>query len=62
VNNERLFTKKHEWVEVNEDRTIGTVGISSYAQEALGDVVFVQLPEVDEKVFKKLLVTQRDGF
>ncbi|CAH0545893.1 unnamed protein product [Brassicogethes aeneus] len=41
---ERLFTQKHEWVTV--DGNIGTVGISKYAQEALGDVVYAQLPEV----------------
>lgn len=41
---ERKFTKKHEWVSVQGD--IGTVGISNYAQEALGDVVYAQLPDV----------------
>lgn len=41
---ERKFTKKHEWVAV--DGEVGTVGISNYAQEALGDVVYAQLPDV----------------
>ncbi|KAJ8924622.1 hypothetical protein NQ315_000772 [Exocentrus adspersus] len=41
----RVFTEKHEWVEVSDK--IGTVGISQYAQEALGDVVYAQLPDVD---------------
>ncbi len=36
------FTKDHEWVELNGD--IATVGISAYAAEQLGDVVFVELP------------------
>jgi glycine cleavage system H protein len=45
---DRFYTKKHEWVSVVDD--LGTVGISNHAQEALGDVVFVQLPEVDDKV------------
>ncbi|XP_037933950.1 glycine cleavage system H protein, mitochondrial [Teleopsis dalmanni] len=40
---ERRYTNKHEWVEV--EGVIGTVGISNYAQEALGDVVFAQLPD-----------------
>jgi len=40
---ERRFTDKHEWVVI--EGQIGTVGISNYAQEALGDVVFAQLPE-----------------
>ncbi|EDV39756.1 uncharacterized protein Dana_GF10174 [Drosophila ananassae] len=41
---ERRYTVKHEWVEVEEGNK-AVVGISSYAQEALGDVVFAQLPE-----------------
>lgn len=41
---ERKFSKKHEWVLL--DGQIGTVGISNYAQEALGDVVYAQLPDV----------------
>ncbi|XP_045766520.1 glycine cleavage system H protein, mitochondrial-like [Maniola jurtina] len=40
---ERKFTEGHEWVVVEND--IGTVGISNYAQESLGDVVFAQLPD-----------------
>ncbi|XP_045510090.1 glycine cleavage system H protein-like [Colias croceus] len=44
----RLYTKKHEWVSV--DGGIGTVGISDYAQEALGEVVFAQLPEVGKEI------------
>jgi glycine cleavage system H protein len=38
------FTKDHEWVKVTGDE--GVVGISDYAQHALGDVVFVELPAV----------------
>lgn len=41
---ERRYTDKHEWVELL-DANKAIVGISSYAQEALGDVVFAQLPE-----------------
>lgn len=44
------FTKKHEYVDVSEDKTTGTVGITHYAQEALGDVVYAQLPEADTSV------------
>ncbi|XP_046395587.1 glycine cleavage system H protein [Ischnura elegans] len=40
----RKFTDKHEWVLV--EGKIGTVGISNYAQELLGDIVYAQLPEV----------------
>ena len=46
-----LFTAKHEWVTMVEGKEgVATVGISNYAQEALGDVVFAQLPEVNDKV------------
>ena len=38
------YTEDHEWVSVEGDT--GTVGISDYAQKQLGDVVFVELPEV----------------
>lgn len=40
------YTKSHEWVRDNGDGTI-TVGITDHAQELLGDVVYVELPEVD---------------
>ena len=40
------FTSDHEWVSV-EDNNIAIVGITDYAQSELGDVVFVELPEVD---------------
>ena len=39
---ERRYTKDHEWIELNG--SVGTVGITNYAQEQLGDVVFVELP------------------
>ncbi len=39
----RYFTEDHEWVDVDGD--IGTVGISDHAQEQLGDIVFVDVPE-----------------
>lgn len=46
---ERLYTKTHEWVENDGDGTV-TVGITDYAQGALGDLVFVELPEVGNKL------------
>uniref|UniRef100_A0A8C6YIH6 Glycine cleavage system H protein n=1 Tax=Nothoprocta perdicaria TaxID=30464 RepID=A0A8C6YIH6_NOTPE len=46
----RKFTDKHEWISV--DNGIGTVGISNFAQEALGDVVYCSLPEVGTKLNK----------
>lgn len=43
--NEARFTEEHAWVRIDDDG-IATVGISDYAQEQLGDVVYVQLPDV----------------
>ena len=40
------YTKEHEWIEV--DGTKGTVGITDYAQNSLGDIVFVDLPKVGD--------------
>ncbi len=44
----RLYSREHEWIDVDDG--IGTVGISDYAQEQLGDVVFVELPESGREV------------
>lgn len=42
------YTKEHEWIKVDGERV--TIGITDYAQKELGDVVFVDLPGVGEKV------------
>jgi len=42
------FTKDHEWISV--DGTTGTVGITDYAQHALGDIVFVEVPEAGREL------------
>ncbi len=42
------FTESHEWILV--DGTLATVGVSDYAQQELGDIVFVELPEVGKSV------------
>lgn len=44
------FTSDHEWVRIEGD--IGVVGITEYAQEQLGDIVFVELPEVGAQLEK----------
>ena len=44
------FTPEHEWVSVTDG--VGAVGITDYAQQQLGDVVFVELPEVGATVAK----------
>ena len=47
----RKYTDKHEWIEM--EGKVGTVGISHYAQDALGDVVYAQLPDVGQDVTQK---------
>jgi glycine cleavage system H protein len=42
------FTKDHEWIEVAGE--VATIGVTAYAAEQLGDVVFVELPEVGKSV------------
>ena len=53
---EAKYTKDHEWVRLEEGgektKTIGIVGITDFAQEQLGDIVFVELPEVGLTVQK----------
>ena len=46
-----LFTADHEWINI-EDHDAATVGITQHAQDALGDVVFVDLPEVGARFAK----------
>jgi glycine cleavage system H protein len=43
-----LFSKEHEWLKVHGD--VGTVGITDYAQNALGDIVYVELPRVGQQI------------
>ena len=46
---ELKYTEEHEWLRLDEDGSV-TVGITDYAQEQLGDVVYVELPEVGSKL------------
>lgn len=46
---ELRYAESHEWARVEDDGTV-TIGISDHAQEALGDVVYVELPELDAAV------------
>ena len=45
---ELKYARTHEWVK--EEDGIYTIGLTDYAQDALGDIVFVNLPEVDDEV------------
>ena len=53
-----LYTEEHEWVRVKGDSV--TIGISDYAQQALGDITFVELPETGNQVvqFEDLAVIE----
>ena len=44
------YTEEHEWISMDSD--IGTVGITDYAQSQLGDIVFVELPDVGQNLQK----------
>lgn len=54
VPEEYYYTKDHEWAQVDEN--VVTVGITEYAQDALGEIVYVELPEEGQKV------TQSESF
>ena len=43
------YTNEHEWLRQEEDGTV-TIGITDHAQSALGDLVYVELPEIDQEV------------
>jgi len=47
---ELRYSREHEWVAVEEN--IATIGITDYAQDQLGDIVYVELPEVSTQVIK----------
>lgn len=48
IPNDLRYSKTHEWVRVEDDNTI-TIGITDHAQNLLGDLVFVELPETNKK-------------
>jgi glycine cleavage system H protein len=51
VNPEDLrYTAEHEWVRLTDDGSTAQIGITDYAQDALGDIVYVQLPDVGDEV------------
>ena len=50
------YTEEHEWVKISEGRAL--IGITDFAQDALGDVVFVQLPEVGVSVLRSVGIAE----
>jgi glycine cleavage system H protein len=47
---EKKYTEDHEWIELSNDGKTATLGISEYAANALGDVVYIELPEEDLEI------------
>ena len=43
-----IYTEEHEWVRVTEENAI--IGITDFAQSQLGDIIFLELPDVDDKI------------
>ena len=50
IPNELQFTKEHEWVSPTSSENVYRVGITDFAQSALGDIVYVQLPKLGQSV------------
>ncbi|KAI0891539.1 glycine cleavage system H protein-like protein [Annulohypoxylon nitens] len=50
IRDARKYTKDHEWIDLNLNKKEGVIGISEYAAEELGDVVYVELPEEGKEV------------
>ena len=48
VSNENFYTREHEWVRIEGNKA--EIGITYHAQKALGDIVFVELPEIDVEI------------
>ncbi len=49
IPNELKYSKEHEWIRIEEDGS-ATIGITQHAQELLGDMVYVELPEVGDEI------------
>jgi glycine cleavage system H protein len=50
IPNELQYTKEHEWVAVTSNPNVVRFGITDYAQEALGDIVYIQMPKVGQSI------------
>ncbi len=44
----KYYTETHEWIEIKGD--VGTVGVTNYAQNELGEIVYIELPKVEQNV------------
>ena len=48
IPNDRKYTREHDWVKIEDG--VAILGITDHAQEALGDIVYVELPDVDSEI------------
>lgn len=47
---ELLYTQDHEWIKLSEDGKTALIGITDFAQDQLGDIVYIGLPEIEDEV------------
>jgi glycine cleavage system H protein len=47
------YTREHEWARIDEKKMVATIGVTDFAQEQLGDVVYVELPEEGAEIKKE---------
>ena len=50
-----LYTEEHEYVKSTDDEGVVTIGITDYAQSELGDIVFIELPQIGANFGKQLV-------
>ena len=55
IPNDLKYTKEHEWININD--SLGTIGITDFAQSELGDIVFVELPNIGDKIVQNDVFT-----
>jgi glycine cleavage system H protein len=48
----RYFTEEHEWIDIDDDGAVATVGITDHAQSQLGDIVYVEVPQPGTELVK----------
>jgi len=51
------YTKTHEYIKINKDNCVGQVGISKYAADTIGDVIFVEMPNIADILSKNEVLT-----
>ena len=60
VPNDRKYTKEHEWVQIEDG--VATIGVTDFAAGELGDIVFVEMPEVGDEMNAECRACSGCGF